>query len=302
MKLKLSCLLLATLILISGCASSLILGKVYNNFGPSAAKRFKSYATFNSAQEQQIDSLTASFQSWHRTTQLNRYADFLRAIVADVDSDGELSAAQASGWWQSVRSFTDDMRVCNPLNVSADFFAGLSDKQVDQIAARQRKNLNQWEAEFRLQTPEQRVKQRVGFMSKWGKRAGVSFNDKQTVLLTETMRSQISLGAQRFQLRRVWMEEFILLLKQRDQVGFKTKITQHINANWRVTENNFPDQWRANEQLWITYIKDYINLQTPKQRSVFVKKLNSTAQTLNKLSRRKLAHEPICYTSQESAR
>gem|GEM_PF-6825301 len=227
MKLKLSCLLLATLILISGCASSLILGKVYNNFGPSAAKRFKSYATFNSAQEQQIDSLTASFQSWHRTTQLNRYADFLRAIVADVDS----------------------------LNVSADFFAGLSDKQVDQIAARQRKNLNQWEAEFRLQTPEQRVKQRVGFMSKWGKRAGVSFNDKQTVLLTETMRSQISLGAQRFQLRRVWMEEF-----------------------------------------------NYINLQTPKQRSVFVKKLNSTAQTLNKLSRRKLAHEPICYTSQESAR
>ena len=288
---------LVILLGVTGCSSSLVLGKIYDGFGSSTAKAFKSHATFNNAQSAQIDSLAASYHSWHRSTQMNRYSEFLRALVMDVDAADELTFEQASGWWQSVRNFTDDMRVCNPFNVAAGLLAGLSDKQVNQVAGKLRKDLNGREDEYRAEAPEQRIDRRVKEISKWGRRAGMSFKKQQKDKLRQTLQSQVSLGAQRYELRRIWMEEFILLLRQREQADFATKITEHINANWRLTETAFPDEWQTNERLWTEFIKDYINLQTPAQRRVFTDKMNSTARTLNKLSGKEVTVDSVCHRS-----
>lgn len=294
-KIKTPLLLLLTTTMLCGCSSSLVLGKVYDGFGSNTAKRFKSYASFSEAQVKQIDSLASSYHSWHRTTQLDRYSEFLSSIVADVESAETLSFAQAEGWWKSVRTFSDDLRVCNPFNVASELLAGLTDGQVDQVAAKMSKELNEKEDEYRAESPEERLQRRVSKITKWGRRSGITFNSSQTELLRATLANQISLGSQRYELRRIWMEEFIFHLEQRDKSGFKEKIADHIATVWRITETAFPDQWHANEKLWTAFIKDFINLQTGDQRQEMITKMQSVVTTLEKLSKKQVSVAARCH-------
>lgn len=291
-------LVVALVVTLSGCANSMVLGTVYDGFGSKTAKRFKSYASFSESQKAQIDSLAASYHSWHRTTQLDRYAAFLRSVVAEAGSDGELSLETAGRWWQSARGFSDDLRACNPLNVAAGLLASLSDKQVGQMAANMRQELNEREDEYKAESPEERREERVKSMTKWGRRAGVSFNDAQARLLRETLQQQISLGAQWYELRRLWMEEFILLINQRDQANFQSSVTRHIDSGWRLTESRFPEQWKFNEDLWTGYIQAYINLQTDEQRQIFTNRFTATARTLEKLADKQINNSPVCHQQQ----
>ena len=55
------CLLAAAVALQVACSSSLVLGKVYDGFGSQVAKTFKSFATFNTEQTQEIDAFARSY-------------------------------------------------------------------------------------------------------------------------------------------------------------------------------------------------------------------------------------------------
>ncbi len=289
------CFLSVAVVFLTACASSVVIGKVYDGFGPRMAKRFTSFATFNTAQKQQIDAFASSYHSWHRSTQLDRYAALLNRMVSDINSGDQLSYAKADDWFQSIRGYSDDMRACNPFNVSADLLAGMSDKQVAQMATRMRARVNGHEDEYRQESPAERIEEQMKSMVKWGPRIGASFNSEQKKLLRKTLSSQISMGAQRYELRRRWIEEFVVILERRKQAGFTGDITRHIDTLWRLTETNFPDQWKSNEKLWTGFFKDYINLQTDEQRVAFVKRARSTSAILKKLAGKKVRAAPVCH-------
>jgi len=291
------CLVTAAVILISACANSVVLSTVYDRFGTQTAKRFKSYATFNAAQKQEIDAFARSYHSWHRTTQLDRYSTQLREMVVAIEGSEALSFEQADSWLQSIRRFSDDMRACNPFNVSAEFLSELSDKQVEEVAAKMRSNLNERSDKYSAESAVERIERRFKDIVKWARRSGISFNDKQKRLLRETLTEQISMGAQRYELRRVWTEEFISLLGKRDETAFKANIMKHINSQWRLTESKYPKEWRSNERLWTGFIKDFINLQKPEQRVAFVAKALSTATTFEKLADKEVKLAPVCHSN-----
>ena len=289
------CSVAILILMLSACASNMVLGKVYGGFGSRTAKQFKSHARFSAQQIAEIDKLADSYHSWHRSTQLPLYTALMRRIVADIDVDSDLSLPVAEGWWQSVQGFADQMRVCNPLNASGELLLGLTDKQVLQVADKLRADLSEREAEYLSENAEQRLAERISRITKWGKRAGASFNQRQKELLHRTLAEQISLGEQRYHLRRVWIEEFISLLVQRTQPDFKSKIRQHIDTVWQLTASTYPDQWQHNERLWISFFRDYINLQTDDQRERFSLKLLTTAGTLEKQAAVKVDAQPACY-------
>ncbi len=293
---KWCCLSVAVALLVA-CSSSVVLGKVYDGFGSQMAKRFKSFATFNSTQKQEIDVFAKSYHSWHRTTQLDRYAALLGLMVSDVDASDQLSYEKADNWFQSIRGFSDDMRACNPFNVSAELLAGMSDKQVAQMTTRMRERVTKREQEYLDESPAERIEEQMKSMLKWGPRIGASFNDEQKTLLRKTLTSQISMGAQRYELRHKWIQQFAVILGKREQPGFTADVTHHIDTLWRITETNFPDQWKSNEQLWTVFFKDYINLQTAEQRVAFVERARSTAETLGKLADKEVEVVPVCHSS-----
>ena len=85
------------------------------------------------------------------------------------------------------------------------------------------------------------------------------------------------------------------MLVQRTQPDFKSKIRQHIDTVWQLTASTYPDQWQHNERLWISFFRDYINLQTDDQRERFSLKLLTTAGTLEKQAAVKVDAQPACY-------
>ncbi len=286
---------IAVAVLLAGCTSSVVLGKAYDNFASHITKRFKSYATFDKQQKAQIEILADGYHSWHRTKQLPIYAKLLRQIVADIDSDGPLDIQTTKGWWSAARNLSAEMRQCNPFNVSAELLAGLSDKQVEQVAERLRTIHDEREERYLAESAEERIERRVAEITKWGKRGGASFNAKQKKLLQKALVSQISLGSQRLQLRRVWLEVFIALLAERKQQSFNSAVTQHIDSMWLLTATNYPEEWSGNEQIWTEFLMHYIDLQTDEQRRVFVDKALKTAVTFEKLAMKEVSPAPVCY-------
>ena len=288
-------LLLLFVSVLTACTSSAVMSVVYDRFGSSSAKQFKSYARYNDQQVEQIDNLADAYHSWHRRTQLPRYANLLRSMVSDIKAQPSLSFDTAEQWWVTVRGYSDDMRACNPFNVSADLLASLDDDQVRQVAKNLRANLNKFEDEFLSEAADERTERRIKEMRKWGGRVGASFNDKQVNLLRETLGKQISFGKQRYEFRRIWMEQFIVLLEQRKQPEFKAEVTRHIDATWNLTMNSLPEKWKKNEQLWTRFIRDYINLQTVGQRDKFFRKALSTADILDRLSVKEVEVAAVCH-------
>jgi len=280
---------------LAACASELVLGTVYNELDSRSARNFKSYANFTDRQAARIDQMASAYHAWHRKTQMPEYAEFMNSIVDDISAVEPLSLDAAASWWSTASGFSDDLSVCNPFNAAADLLAGLSDRQVQQITKRLRRDLDKQQDEYAEESKEERLNRRYKKVTAWASRAGAKFNAQQKTLLRETLIEQASLGKQRFELRRVWMENFIGLLDTRTEASFKTKITTHINTLWRLTANNFPQQWRNNEVLWTKFLQQFINLQSDAQRQRFLNKISDTATTVEKLSQKKVSQKPICF-------
>ena len=165
------------------------------------------------------------------------------------------------------------------------------------MVSRMRERVTKHEDEYLNESPEERIEEQMKSMLKWGPRIGASYNSEQKALLRKTLSSQISLGAKRYELRHRWIQEFAVILGERKQAGFTADVTGHIDTLWRITEMNFPDQWKSNEQLWTGFFKDYINLQTAEQRVAFVKRAGSTAAILKKLASKEVKAAPVCHRS-----
>jgi len=288
-------LIIFLLLQLVACASELVLGTVYNELDNRSARNFKSYANFNDRQAAQIDRMASAYHAWHRKNQMPAYAAFMNNIVDDISAADTLGLDAAAVWWSAASGFSDDLSACNPFNAAAELLAGLTDRQVQQITKRLRRDLDKHQDEYAQESKEERMQRRFKKVTAWASRAGAKFNAQQKTLLRETLAEQVSLGQQRLELRRVWMENFIGLLNKREEVDFETKITAHINTLWRLTSNNFPEQWSSNERLWTKFLQQFINLQTDEERQRFLKKIIDTATTVEKLSQKKVSQKPICY-------
>jgi len=283
------------LLQLAACASELVLGTVYNELDNRSARNFKSYANFNDRQIAQIDRMASAYHAWHRKTQMPQYAALMNTIVDDISAADTLSLDAAAVWWSAASGFSDDLSACNPFNAASDLLKGLTDRQVRQITKRLRHDLDKHQDEYAEESNEERLQRRFKKITAWASRAGAKFNAQQKTLLRETLAEQVSLGKQRLELRRVWMENFIGLLNKRTEPDVETELTAHINTLWRLTSNNFPEQWRSNEELWTKFLQQFINLQTDEERQRFLKKIVDTAATFENLSQKKVSQKPICY-------
>jgi len=288
-------MLMLVLIALAGCSSGAVLGTVYDRFGSQTAKRFKSYTHFSPAQKKQIEDYSASYHSWHRSSQLPKLAQLLSDISTDIASHDKIDVDISQDWMIRVKALSGAMRECNPLNESGELLANLDDDQSLRLLDNMRRDLDERVQEYRAEDRQEKIDRRVKTVIKWGGRGGVSFNDAQRELLRKTLSNQISLGAQRYGLRELWINEFEQLMTRRNQSDFVVRINEHINSIWLLTESNFPQQWRTNEELWAGFFSEYINLQTDAQRKVFLKKLQSVKETFGKLSVKAVDASPVCY-------
>jgi hypothetical protein len=275
------CLFLLTL---AGCTSSLVVRTLYADLGNRSADRFKQYADFNERQDQWIEDRAAQFHRWHRATQLPLYATELKRLGAMLENQQTLDIKAIKDLELTVRSLTDNVRHCHPLNQASDFLIRLSDRQVSQIDRHMRKQHQEFRDRYNKESSEERLQRRVANITKWSGRFGASFNARQKDLLRQTLQQQHSLGRQRMQQRVRWLDRFNANLQQRKSPEFEQNLRTLLDEQWRETERDYPKEWKENERLWTGFLQEFLTLQSAEQRNTMLSRINKFSNIIAAMS------------------
>jgi len=262
---------------VAGCSTSrFIVDSWYNGLDDNMVERYSDYADFDQRQEDWIADAAAGFHSWHRRNQLPLYSGLLLTIRRDINAGETLGKKQVEGWARRVDDLIGGATACHPLNRSADFLAGLTDRQVAQIGDGIREKRGEsWEKD-----PEERFDNIV----KWGGRIGLKFDDEQKAVIQAALARVMDLHQERHDLLTAWTEEFLAELETRDAAGFNSSMEKHIGRLWRLSEDAYPEKWHYNRALWIDALHRIFLLQSAGQRAEFSAWLDNMAVILESLS------------------
>jgi len=280
---KTVCFLLMNCLLLSACASTLVIKTAYNRLDDRIASNFRDYADFSDEQLREIEAMAKSFHRWHRNTQLPRYATLLQGIAGTLASRQAISTTDAESWANEFRYLSMQVRQCHPLNRSIDLMAGLNDRQVKQAISHLRERQDEFKTRYESETIEQRLQRRFDSTLKWSARAGFDFNDEQRQLLVQTLARQHSLGKQRLALRAQWLDELENILGNRSGPDFNDQASAHIGRLWDLTERHHPRLWRENEELWTDFSQQFFELSSTDQRKIMIDQLNKYARIIRSL-------------------
>ncbi len=276
-------LLLATVI--SACSTNgWLISGVYNRVDNLLVDGFTEYADFNEQQLGWIEAMAVSYHDWHRTSQLPRYAQFMREVEVELGGGGMLSRAQTDSWITTALEFSMAVEDCNPLNNAFPLLVSLSDEQVVQVAAELERTYQDHISELESHDPQQRLERRFKRISKWLDRVGLRLNAQQRSLLRATLARHRSFQRDGLDLWRAWNGEFIGLLEQRRAADFQPLMRRQLTGLWNLSKDRYPAEWEANYQLWVDFFHQLFTTQTDQQRDRFGSWLRRIATTLDGLA------------------
>jgi hypothetical protein len=202
-------------LLLAGCASTLRLA--YGQADTLLYWRLDSYLDFSSEQAPRVREGLAQFMSWHRRTQLPRYADELqrlRPLLAQPDLGAE-----------SICKAVDQLRatvetpLLDPANWPLLWMAGeLSAEQLQHLERKQRVADEKWKAEWLDITPEQRRELRLKQAQERAEMLYGRLDEPQRAALREGLAQAQSFDPQRsYQERLLRQRELLQLLRRLQQ-------------------------------------------------------------------------------------
>lgn len=257
----------------------------YNRMDNILARETKEYADFTKEQAREIDLLADQFHQWHRSVHLPQYADLLRDINGFLESDDDaISYELVQAWSTQIEQFVREMADCYPLNSAFDLMRTLSDAQVDQVLEHGIKEYDEFIEERIDRSLDDRIAKRYKETVKWLGRVELNLNREQKEKLRETIVSEQRLGGAGMELWKSWHEEFVALLRDRNDEEFESKAGQHIRKLWTLQDDNFPDTVEHNRTLWIDYFYGLSQSQTESQRKDFSNWLAKMASNLDSIA------------------
>lgn len=202
-------------LLLTGCASTLRLA--YGQADTLLYWRLDSYLDFSSEQAPRVREGLAQFMSWHRRTQLPRYADELqrlRPLLAQPDLGAE-----------SICKAVDQLRatvetpLLDPANWPLLWMASeLSAEQLQHLERKLRVADEKWKAEWLDITPEQRRELRLKQAQERAEMLYGRLDEPQRSALREGLAQAQSFDPQRsYQERLLRQRELLQLLRRLQQ-------------------------------------------------------------------------------------
>jgi len=272
-------------LLIVGCTSSqFLLAVIYNRMDNIIATEVKEYASFSSVQKSEIDLYADQYHQWHRTQHLPLYAELLREVSGYLTPETDITLNQVANWSALIEDYAREMAFCYPLNDSSDFLKTLTDDQVEQVLAH---GLEEYEEflEDRVEfTDEKLNERRYDETRKWFRRMNLRLNGEQKEHLKETIATERRLRGSGMEVWKDWHLEFVGLLGERASEGFAAKSNQHIEELWTLQDDNFPDVFEFNRQLWIEYFASLAQSLSDGQREDVSSWMTKMANNLDVIS------------------
>lgn len=264
-------------------------------------KSLLEYADLSEQQNSEISALVDHFHVWHRQTQLPHYAALASTVSDRLSLDEPITAKSVAFWSESLRIHSDSIGRCNPMYVSGDILAGLSDLQVSEIQAsrievlqgRRRDDTVDFEGGSagedleEVVAPgtrrEQRQAKNAARLRRYIELAGLEVTDAQFADYKKTQLMQKFPQTRFREILREWDERFFTLLQRRQESNWPDLLREYVDARRTAFSDRRTEIRAHNTALWEDYAVRTFNDLSPQQRtfvSNWLAKLSKTVLSL----------------------
>ena len=262
---------------------------VYERIDSYLADYFIEFADFNQIQKQEINKTPKEFHDWFSESELPKIKELLLELK-NIDPNnpkreislayemGELIFARANGYFEE------------PI---IQFTKGMTDKQIDQM--KQHFETIRKEREEERKKEKKNYKQRISenFVSGFN-RLGIKLDDSQLMLIDGKLNNYAEVREEWSNLQKIWIDEFIDLLRQKDADEYSTKMLNYLRSLENLGSSEFRDKIESNEKLSLEIINATFMTLNEKQLKSFKRNMDIYIKSINRiLSNRGINTDPI---------
>ena len=262
---------------------------VYERIDSYLADYFIEFADFNQIQKQEINKTSKEFHDWFSESELPKIKGLLLELK-NIDPNnpkreislayemGELIFARANGYFEE------------PI---IQFTKGITDKQIDQM--KQHFETIRKEREEERKKEKKNYKQRISenFVSGFN-RVGIKLDDSQLMLIDGKLNNYAEVREEWSNLQKIWIDEFIDLLRQKDADEYSTKMLNYLRSLENLGSSEFRDKIEGNEKLSLEIINATFMTLNEKQLKSFKRNMDIYIKSINRiLSNRGINTDPI---------
>ena len=262
---------------------------VYERIDSYLADYFIEFADFNQIQKQEINKTSKEFHDWFSESELPKIKGLLLELK-NIDPNNpkreislayemsELIFARANGYFEE------------PI---IQFTKGITDKQIDQM--KQHFETIRKEREEERKKEKKNYKQRISenFVSGFN-RVGIKLDDSQLMLIDGKLNNYAEVREEWSNLQKIWIDEFIDLLRQKDADEYSTKMLNYLRSLENLGSSEFRDKIESNEKLSLEIINATFMTLNEKQLKSFKRNMDIYIKSINRiLSNRGINTDPI---------
>ncbi|PID61621.1 MAG: hypothetical protein CSB44_06195 [Gammaproteobacteria bacterium] len=278
-------LILCVSMLVGACLNNrFVVGTLYNRIDNQMRKAFHKLTRFDDEQITMLDARVLAFHNWHREAELPRYAALADEVGAHLVDD-TVSDTLVQRWFDTLDTFSQNVRACYPANFSTPVFQSLDQAQLADIRARLERRLQRSRNRYRNETPEDRVARRVARMNTWSRRIDLELRPDQLEMLREMFRNQNALTLKYYALYEVWLSRMFRLAAAPVTAENTAALDRQMASLWGMLERQYPDEWQTNRELWETTLHKLFESFDSEQRTAFGTWLGRFANNLRRVSR-----------------
>lgn len=265
-------------------------GLAYRNLDVIIPWSLSDYVDMNGEQKDWFNERLKEHLSWHCTTQLPGYLDWLDRLQAMVESNQVSDAALQERTAEAKQAIAETAREITPSAI--ELLQGLDDKQVAEMNDAFAKDLRKRQQEYVKPPLAQQIKERGERMEKrlndW--LGPLSDSQKQRVVAWTN-----ALGDQNTQWianRAHWQQQFSAAVAQRQSPEFPQRIETLLVNRERLWTADYRKAYANTEAKARSLFVDLMAESTPQQRQRLLKKIEGVRKDFNDLKCLKAAHKP----------
>jgi hypothetical protein len=265
-------------------------GLAYRNLDVIIPWSLSDYVDMNGEQKDWFNERLKEHLSWHCTTQLPGYLDWLDRLQAMVESNQVTDAALQERTAEAKQAIAETAREITPSAI--ELLQGLDDKQVAEMNDAFAKDLRKRQQEYVKPPLAQQIKER-------GERMEKRLNDWLGPL-SDTQKQRVvawtnALGDQNTQWianRAHWQQQFSAAVAQRQSPEFPQRIETLLVNRERLWTADYRTAYANTEAQARSLFVDLMAESTPQQRERLLKKIEGVRKDFNDLKCLKAVKKP----------
>ncbi|WP_339100369.1 DUF6279 family lipoprotein [Pseudomonas atacamensis] len=265
-------------------------GLAYRNLDVIIPWSLSDYVDMNGEQKDWFNERLKEHLSWHCTTQLPGYLDWLDRLQAMVESNQVSDAALQERTAEAKQAIAETAREITPSAI--ELLQGLDDKQVAEMNDAFAKDLRKRQQEYVKPPLAQQIKERGERMEKRLNDWLGPLSDKQKQRVVAWTNALGDQNTQWIANRAHWQQQFSAAVAQRQSPEFPQRIETLLVNRERLWTADYRKAYANTEAQARSLFVDLMAESTPQQRERLLKKIEGVRKDFNDLKCLKAAQKP----------